>query len=58
MARKKKRKDKGVLSYFPPKRRKDVRALIRALGLVFVKAEILEPGHAHSGKKDGRLILR
>lgn len=57
MARKK-RKDKGVLRYFPPKRKKDVRALIRALELVFVKAEVIEQGQAHSGKKDGRLILR
>ena len=40
MARRKKgKKGKGVLTYFPPKRRKDVKALVRALGLVFVKAE-------------------
>ena len=39
MARKKKQKGKGVLTLFPPKRRKDVRSFIRALGLVFVKAE-------------------
>jgi hypothetical protein len=38
--RKKKKKDKGVLAFFPPKRRKDVKALIRALGLVFVRGEI------------------
>ena len=49
MARRKKRKkDKGVLAYFPPKRRKDVKALVRALGLAFVKAEAVSPD-----KKDG-----
>jgi hypothetical protein len=45
MARKKKLKDKGILTYFPPKRRKDIRALIRALGLVFVKAEPTRLAH-------------
>jgi hypothetical protein len=50
MARKKKRKDKGILTYFPPKRRKDIRALIRALGLVFVKAE---PTNRNEHKIDG-----
>lgn len=59
MARRKKgKKDKGVLAYFPPKRRKDVKALIRALGLEFFKAEIVEPGHGLQGKKDGWLIPR
>ena len=58
MVRKKKKKEKGVLAYFPPKRRKGVRTLIRALGLEFVKAEVVEPGQARSGKNDGRLILR
>ena len=44
MARRKKgKKDKGVLAFFPPKRRKDVKALIRALGLEFVRAEKTEP---------------
>jgi len=41
--RKKRKKDKGVLAFFPPKRRKDVKALIRALELVFVRVEIVEP---------------
>ena len=59
MARRKKgKKDKGVLAYFPPKRRKDVKALIRALGLEFFNAEIVEPGHGLQGKKDGWLIPR
>ncbi|MBO4917300.1 MAG: hypothetical protein J5374_05425 [Bacteroidales bacterium] len=54
MARRKKRKkDKGVLAYFPPKRRKDVKALIRALGLVFVKAEMT--GQCN---ENGRLVGR
>ena len=44
--------------YFPPKRRKDVRALIRALRLEFCKAEKVESGQGRSGKKDGWLILR
>jgi hypothetical protein len=39
--RKKKKKDKGVLAFFPPKRRKDVKALIRVLGLIFVRGEVL-----------------
>jgi len=56
--RKKGKKDKGGLAYFPPKRRKDVKALIRALGLEFFKAEIVEPGQELQGKKDGWLILR
>ena len=38
--KKKKDKDKGVLAFFPPKARKDVKALIRALGLIFVRREI------------------
>lgn len=41
--RKKRKKDKGVLAFFPPKRRKNVKALIRALGLVFVRAEKEKP---------------
>ena len=43
MARKKKRKDKGVLEYVSVKNRKNVKALIRELGLVLIKAEIVEP---------------
>ena len=39
MARKKKRKDKGVLEYIVPKNRKDVKALIRELGLELVSIE-------------------
>ena len=42
MARKRKKKDKGVLEYISPKYRKDVKALIRELGLEFVSAEKLE----------------
>lgn len=38
----KRRKDKGALVYFPPKRRKDVKALIRALRLEFCRAEKAE----------------
>ena len=37
--RKKKKKDIGVLAFFPPKRRKDVKAIIRALGLIFMRGE-------------------
>lgn len=36
MARKKKRKDKGVLEYVFVKNRKNVKALIRELGLIMV----------------------
>ena len=43
MGRKKKHKDKGVLEYVAVKNRKNVKALIRELGLVLIKAEILEP---------------
>lgn len=39
MAKKKKRKDKGVLEYISPKNRKDVKALIRELGLELVSIE-------------------
>ena len=39
MARKKKRKDKGVLEYISPKSRKNVKALIRELGLELVSIE-------------------
>ena len=41
MARKKKRKDKGVLEYIAPKNRKDVKALIRELGLELVSVEMI-----------------
>lgn len=41
--KKKKRKDKGVLEYVSVKNRKNVKALIRELGLVLIKAEIVEP---------------
>ena len=53
----KRRKDKGALVYFPPKRRKDVKALIRALRLEFCRAEKAESVQGRSGKKDGWLIL-
>ena len=43
MARKKKRKDKGVLEYVSVKNRKNVKALIRELGLEFVSAEKVKP---------------
>ena len=36
MARKKKRKDKGLLEYISPKNRKNVKALIRELGLELI----------------------
>ena len=36
MARKKKRKDKGVLEFISPKNRKSAKALIRELGLELV----------------------
>jgi len=36
---KKRKKDKGALAFISPKYRKDVKALIRALGLEFVSAE-------------------
>ena len=43
MARKKKRKDKSVLEYVSVKNRKNVKALIRELGLEFVSAEKVKP---------------
>lgn len=43
MARKKKRKNKGVLEYVSVKNRKNVKALIRELGLEFVSAEKVKP---------------
>ena len=39
MAKKKKRKDKGVLEYVYVKNRKNVKALIRELGLEVVPVE-------------------
>jgi hypothetical protein len=39
MARKKKHKDKGVLEYVSVKNRKNVKALIRELGLELVTVE-------------------
>ena len=39
MARKKKRKEKGVLEYISVKNRKNVKALIRDLGLELVSVE-------------------
>ena len=42
MPRKRKKKDKGALEYISPKNRKDVKAIIRELGLEFVSAEKLE----------------
>jgi hypothetical protein len=43
MARKKKRKNKGGLEYVSVKNRKNVKALIRELGLEFVSAEKVKP---------------
>ena len=42
MARKKKGKDNGVLGYVSPKFRKDVKRLVRELGLEFILAEKVE----------------
>lgn len=42
MAKKKKRKDKGVLEYVSVKNRKNVKALIRELGLEFISVEKVE----------------
>ena len=39
---KKKKKDKGVLEYVSPKHRKDVKALIRELGLEVVSIEKID----------------
>ena len=39
---KKRKKDKGVLAFISPKNRKDVKALIRALGLEFVSVEKID----------------
>ena len=39
---KKKKKDKGVLEYVSPKYRKDVKALIRELGLESVSIEKID----------------
>lgn len=41
MARKKKRKDKGVLEYVSVKNRKNVKALIRELGLEVVSVTVI-----------------
>ena len=41
MARKKKRKDNGVLEYVSVKNRKNVKALIRELGLELVSVEMI-----------------
>lgn len=41
MARKKKRKDKGVLDYVSVKNRKNVKALIRELGLELVSVTVI-----------------
>lgn len=41
MARKKKRKDKGVLEYVSVKNRKNVKALIRELGLELVSVTVI-----------------
>ena len=42
MARKKKRKDKGVLEYVSVKNRKNVKALIRELGLEVVSVTVIK----------------
>ena len=42
LARKKKRKDKGVLEYVSVKNRKNVKALIRELGLELVSVSHLD----------------
>ena len=47
MARKKKRKDKGVLEYVSVKNRKNVKALIRELGL-----ELVSVSHLDDNMKD------
>jgi hypothetical protein len=39
---KKRKKDKGALAFISPKNRKDVKALIRALGLEFVSVEKID----------------
>ena len=41
MARKKKRKDKGELEYVSVKNRKNVKALIRELGLELVSVTVI-----------------
>ena len=43
LARKQRRKDKGALECISPKFRKDVKRLIRELGLEFVSVEKVEP---------------
>ncbi len=42
MARKKKRKDSGVLEYVSVKNRKNVKALIRELGLEVVSVTVIK----------------
>ena len=39
---KKRKKDKGALAFISPKNRKNVKALIRALGLKFVSVEKID----------------
>lgn len=39
---KKRKKDKGALAFISPKYRKDVKALIRALGLEFLSVERID----------------
>ena len=43
LGRKQRRKDKGALECISPKFRKDVKRLIRELGLEFVSVEKVEP---------------
>ena len=42
MPKKKRRKEKGVLSFIAPKHRKGAKALIRKLGLEFVSVERID----------------
>lgn len=50
MARKKKHKDKGVLEYVSVKNRKNVKVLIRELGLELVTVERIPDGCDDPGK--------
>ena len=49
MASKKKRKDKGVLEYVSVKSRKNVKALIRELGLELVSVERIPEKNENEG---------
>ena len=57
MARKKKRKDKGVLEYVSVKNRKNVKALIRELGLELVSIERIPDDDSDDPGNEAGVVL-